>query len=65
MTELTLDVFHTRMNTMAESDGLCRANILYRRKVEVMKESQYEKDAAPHQEQHSLIHFQGREEFLN
>ncbi len=56
VTKLTLDLLHPGMNTMAERDGLCRANILYWRKVEVMKESQYEKDAAPHNEQWSLIH---------
>ena len=50
---------------MAERDGLCRANFLYRRKVELIKESQYEKDAAPHQEQWTPVHFYSCEEPLN
>jgi len=56
VTELTLNLFHPGMNPVAERDGLGRADIFYRRNVEIVKESQYEKDAAPHQEQWSLIH---------
>jgi hypothetical protein len=65
MTKLTLDLLHPGVNPMAERDGLCRANILYRRKVELIKESQYEKYAASHQEQWAPVHFYSCEEFLN
>jgi hypothetical protein len=56
VTELTLNLFHSGMNPMAERYGLCRTDVGCRWNIEIVEKSQHKKDAAADKEQRSLIH---------
>ena len=55
MTELTLDLFDTGVNTVAERDGLFRADIRAWRQVKKIEENQYEKKTERAQQQGSPV----------
>jgi hypothetical protein len=65
MTKLALNLFDPCMDAVAKRDGLLWADVHRWRNIEIIEKTDYEKDAAPGEEQWALVHLHGIEKVRN